>query len=246
MSIIEHLRELRVRLVRAAIALTAGFIVRVLFFRSAIRLAHDADSAGLARQTAPDRHRCRRGVFHQDKSFAGGGTVPRQPGGVLGNLEIYRARALSDRAQDGVPIHYFRDDFLHLGRILLLGRGVQGWLSILSRPVFKHRRDPNHSYQRIPGVLGQADAGFRDHFRNADFRLLPDQARRGRLQNDGEAVPLCHPDHLRDFRRADTARHGVAISPRDSAARPVRHQRRRVVRFPQQDQPAAMAENSVP
>jgi len=49
MPIIEHLRELRVRLIRMVIAIAAGFIVAYFFFRSIIRRAHLADSAGLAR-----------------------------------------------------------------------------------------------------------------------------------------------------------------------------------------------------
>ena len=49
MPIMEHLRELRVRLIRAAIALTVGFIVAYFFSDQLFAAAHDADPAGLAR-----------------------------------------------------------------------------------------------------------------------------------------------------------------------------------------------------
>ena len=44
----------------------------------------------------------------------------------------------------------------------------------------------------------------------------------------------------------DAARHGLAIPARDPAAVPLRHQRRRVVRIPQQDRTATAAENPAP
>ena len=46
--------------------------------------------------------------------------------------------------------------------------------------------------------------------------------------------PLCNSDHLRNLGRADAARHGFAISTRDSTAVAVRHQRRRFVCLPRE------------
>ena len=57
--------------------------------------------------------------------------------------------------------------------------------SSLSTP---DRGHADHPDQRVPGVLGQADAGVRDHLRDADFRVFPDSARNHRLPHDADVI----------------------------------------------------------
>ena len=133
MSIIEHLRELRVRLIRATIALTAGFVLAYFFsdqLFAALTLPIREVSNGKLLLIGTGVGEA---FFTKIKVSLVAGLFIASPAVFLRDLEIYRARTLSERAQDGVPVHPLRDHLFRLRRIFLLGGSIQSRIRIFPR-----------------------------------------------------------------------------------------------------------------
>jgi Tat protein translocase TatC len=222
MPIIEHLRELRVRLIRVAIALTVGFIVAYFF--------SDQLFAAL---TMPIRQ-VAQGKLLLIGTGVGEAFFTKIKVSLVAGLFLASPAVFWEIWKFIAPGLYQSErkmafPFIVFATIFFISGGYFCW-AVVFKVGYRFFLDQYSSIGVTPTIRISEYLAFR----NADFRVLPDPARPHRLQDDAEAVPLCDPDHLRDLGSADSARYGFAIPARDSAAVPVRHQRWGFVPVPQQ------------
>ena len=232
MPLLEHLRELRGRLVRAVIALAAGCALSYifadhLFALLTMPLREVGGSKLLLIGTGVGE-----AFFTKIKVALVAGVFVSSPAIFYEVWKFIAPGLLRVGAADGLAVRRQLEPVLRAGRLLLLGGGVQGRLRLLHRPVRLDRRHADDSHQRVPGVLGQADAGLWADLRDADFRGLPDPARTDRLPHDAALFPLRGTRHLRGLGGADSARHGFDFPARDSAAAALRAERGRLLHVP--------------
>jgi len=176
MSLMEHLQELRTRLIPRILSRSESVSRLRTYSRTVVPGADLADSRGLRGKVmligtgvgeafyTKIKVALIAGLFVASPAFftKSGNSSPRD---CTRRSARWRSRSL-----------FFCDGFFLRSADILLGGSFQDWLCIFSISIREHRSHAHDSDKRVPVVLGQAAPGVCADLRDADLRVLFHQA----------------------------------------------------------------------